>query len=589
MSTSDISVKNSSVNIVAIILAAAFFFGIGIIAVLPPFEGMDETAHFSRLQSEAFAAQLRASASSKDKAAVFDDSQLNSSHITQDVNDYYRRGPMPYMWIDLDILHRLDPIKGGYHTYHDFFNDPALVDSYIKSYREHPLPTEYRPSPELNWQYQHPPLYYLALMPVMKVLAGHLTLNSILFVLRFLSWGFAYAGFVISILATRKYLTATGVRNSEIITAAAALSPFMMPMFFWEFARLGNDSLCMLIFGLLWAALLAHLRKPCGETAIYLGILLGLGALTKLLVVPMAIGVISFLAVYHCFVLRHKEAHAKGWWVTPLQTLGYFLMVAGPGYVMNFIGSEQFGAGEFSRALKTPNAVDSFFHNFVWSEALNAMWNTYASTLYLFGSWSKIVLNRIIVMMPEYLAELVLAGYVLTLWLRQRKEPVAYLPIFCLLPLVAGLVLHIVAMTVFHPQNTWTPGYYLYTVAPALALLYGLGTAWLLTSWRRVGAIIFLPTCTFVIMSNFYIVIASMTVFSGCAVPIQKDAGGYLYLVHFSAVKECVAQTPLVIDNLSVLAWPDTALGCFVLAFLLLLGSVAVVSRQAICRGRVLS
>src|ERR1700758_4426423 len=71
-----------SKRIILLLLAANLLMGLGRIAVLPAFEGYDETAHYSRLEAEAFAGP-----------------GTPTAYISKDVENYYRHGPMSPRWV----------------------------------------------------------------------------------------------------------------------------------------------------------------------------------------------------------------------------------------------------------------------------------------------------------------------------------------------------------------------------------------------------------------------------------------------------------------------------------------------------------
>ena len=72
---------NPSRSFLALMLAAIFLIGLGNLAILPPFEGADETAHYSSIRQVA-------------ETGTFP--LLNHSFISPEVIDYRKHGPMPY-------------------------------------------------------------------------------------------------------------------------------------------------------------------------------------------------------------------------------------------------------------------------------------------------------------------------------------------------------------------------------------------------------------------------------------------------------------------------------------------------------------
>src|SRR5262249_2107928 len=133
----------------------------------------------------------------------------------------------------------------------------------------------YQPTPELNWEAQHPPLYYALLGPIMRG-TDRLPFNTQFFLLRLGSYALTVFGLLIGLYGTVEHLAADA-RTARALIAGALLYPFLVPMFFPEFARLGNDSLCMLLVGITWVGLLRVVRRPHERRpAILLGIVLGL-------------------------------------------------------------------------------------------------------------------------------------------------------------------------------------------------------------------------------------------------------------------------------------------------------------------------
>ena len=120
------------------------FLGLGYLAILPVFEGFDENAHFS---------SLREIADSK-TVPVY-----GKSSIDREVVDY--QGPTA--WGSLE-----PPFDKGL-VYSKFFSDPVLVEDYLRVYRQPHQRPAYAASGVMNWEAQHPPLYYLLLAPLEKL------------------------------------------------------------------------------------------------------------------------------------------------------------------------------------------------------------------------------------------------------------------------------------------------------------------------------------------------------------------------------------------------------------------------------------
>jgi len=551
-------------TVTRLLLAANFFFGFAIIAMLPPFEGIDETAHFSRFQSQMFAPPVPRSEAQKEE---------NAPRLTQDVFDYYRHGPMPYHWIGFDALHQKDSLR-GYMTYRDFFDKPALDENYIRDYRQSALQSGYRPGPEFNWQYQHPPLYYMLVGPAMKILVGHASLVTVLFALRMISWILAFVGFSIGLLATRAYLVKKNLQGAEVLTTLGALYPFLMPAFFWEFARLGNDSMCLFFCGIAWALLLWHLYRPKSEAWFFLGFVLGLGWLTKALMIPVTVGILAFVALHSFCVVRKSPTQAKNWWLTPLKFAGLVAFIGAPIYVLNYIFFGSLGPVVFTQAANTHDMWFHLQHNFSLHALYLGLQNVFTTAVWLAGSWSYMIID-----LPVHMALYVFMVFVMFSYhfAPRKSDPIFQLPLWMILPMLFGLIMHILTVMIVQ-DNDNTPGYYLHILAPAWALIYSLGLKNLMDRKRLRPIIVTLVVS--IILINFFVVWGYATAFAGCAISTLTVSP--YYLLHTAEVLKCVGDMPLIFDRLGVLAWPSLALTGFGLTFVLLGISGTLVCKQKV-------
>src|SRR4051812_38954640 len=123
---------------IALLLLGALILGLSHAALLPPWEGFDETGHYSYIQ----------------QLAETSDWPRQHDMMSKDVDDYLKVAPTT------ESMH-------GAWTYHRFFSEGRDI---IERARQaiHALPTEPRrweAGTIENWQSQHPPLYYLAMAP----------------------------------------------------------------------------------------------------------------------------------------------------------------------------------------------------------------------------------------------------------------------------------------------------------------------------------------------------------------------------------------------------------------------------------------
>ncbi len=545
-----------------LVLAAGFVFGFALIAMLPPFEGIDETAHFSRLQSQIFGAKVPQADSQKEE---------NAPKLTQDVFDYYRHGPMPYHWITFAPLHERDG-QGGYITYKEFFEKPALAPKYIHDYREGVVQPGYRPGPEFNWQYQHPPLYYVFVGQAMKSLAGHTSLVTAFFILRLMTWIIAFAGFSIGLLATRIHLLKTKIPQTEMLTAIGAFYPFLAPAFFWEFARLGNDSLCLLLFGISWALLLWYIRSPRSDAWLYLGLVLGLGFLTKALLIPVAAGMIAFVILHAIRVVRKNKTQRKFWWLPTIQMIALTALIGAPNYVMNYLAFKSLGPVVFTQASNTHNSLALLLQNFSFHQLVIGLQGIFYTAVWLAGTWSYMIID-----LPLHRALYIFTAIIgiSYLWALRKSDRIFRLPLWTILPMLAGLIVHVLVVMIVQ-DNDNTPGYYLHILSSAIAVIYGLGLIHLMK--RRLLWVSFFALFGLIACVDFFSAWAYASAFAGCAIA-SPDVPPF-YVLH--AVDALHCGLPLVFQRLAVLAWPVWSLLGFVLTFGLLGLAGAFVCKQKV-------
>src|SRR5262245_17037745 len=169
----------------SLLLAAVILAGAAQLLVLPPFEGFDETAHYSYIREIA------------DTHAI---PVFGRSAIATIVAEYQRLGPRPYSSV-------LPFNQNGGWTYETFAANHAIHDAYRRRYRvANDSSRRYEPTAELNWEAQHPPLYYALLAPIMRATDG-LSFNTQFFVLRLASYLLASLGLVIGLAGSLRFLS----------------------------------------------------------------------------------------------------------------------------------------------------------------------------------------------------------------------------------------------------------------------------------------------------------------------------------------------------------------------------------------------
>ncbi len=452
-----------------------FLTGVGALTLLPPWEGADETAHWSYIQ---------------ELADLGHAPRPGVDTLSGDLAHY--PGPRPYG--------DTEPFDDtGYPTYRSFREAPTAIGAVA--------PTRFESSDTLNWEAQHPPLYYQLMVPIYRALHA-LPFRDHLEGLRFASWLMAFAGLAIGTLATL-YLAPDWAKPSAPLMAAW---PFMAPQFFLTLARLGNDSLCLLLCGVVWLLLLRLAARSDGRMmglaleTILLGATLGLGLLTKAFFLPIGLGAVAYLA----FLGWRAAKPVRGLGLA-LGVLVVAVAIGGGWYLAQYaITHDLTGGGDFV-ALKRSGGLANGLGAHADPIALVRGFAAMAATLVWTGSWSLAKPPEILILGPLLLVAIPLATWAS----RLRALPaLAWAPLFLVGPLLLSLCYHIVAYVALTGRGASTPGYYLHILAAPMAFAVSLG-------WRKGILLPALWLYTAVFTIGLWGLEASM--FSGCAAKLKVD------------------------------------------------------------------
>lgn len=411
---------------------------------------------------------------------------------------------------------------------------------------------------------QHPPFYYVLMGILCRALPDGITLRERFLALRTASFLLAFAGFAMGCMATRRHFIATGTGKADALAAFGAFYPFVMPAFFADVARLGNDSLLLFFFGAAWWFLLRHLRAPEDRIAMGgLGLTLGLALLTKATALAPVCGIFLYLALRHGMqrnrrALLHTAAAAGiavaaslAWYVpyfmhyafsNPGSAMTTFLMLAGDTSAITFSGII------FSTLTSLHGAVVHFFD-----------WLTFT----LPGIMSFIIA------LPVLWA---LAGYAAAEARKKNLLSDAMLPLWVFLPLLFMVVLYSIAQLVYGRGVMPAHCYYVHAVAPALAMCLGIGFTGIrdgrsIFAGRDIAAMLAAAGMAFTGMV-FWL---QTQMYAGC----WRKENGALPLRG-----ECFGDIDAVFTRLGMLSWPHAAAGFLLAAFVLAAGGLALILRN---------
>jgi hypothetical protein len=532
-------------RVVRLLAAGYLLLGVSHIALLPPWEGFDESAHYSYIQELA------------DTGSV---PRMETARISADV-ERYRDAPLPY-------ASRPPFESNGALTYRTFFaggpdrvgRGEALV------HRRPEAPRRYVPGPVRNWQAQHPPLYYVVLAPLYRATRA-VSWGAHLFALRLASFLLAWTAWA---LAVAGCLNATAARQDAFpwrwATLGTAVWPMFWPGWFPEFARLGNDSLAALLATAVWLLTVRAVRGGLATgLALSIGVLLGVGSLTKLPFVALAAGLTAFWLVRAATTGGTREMAGIGARLTMI--LGVTAAIAGWWYVRaRYPYVIALWPGEVAALREAGGLVGGLARNLTAPAWLRGQ-ATLLVTVAWSGTWS-LARPPHVVLAPLALTVLLAAlGYLAALR-RFRPGELAWAPLWMAAFLVAGLEYHAlvrIALT----GNAITPGYYLHILLAPLGAALGLALqrACSRALWRRVMLVLGGYALVFALVVSW----AQVLMFSG---HVFKAGANRFYQA--GSPWPALLDAPEVLGRMNALAFPAAGAATFIAgAVLVAMGGVS--------------
>ena len=521
---------------VALLLAGSLLLGLAHIALLPPWEGFDETAHYSYIQQVATTGHWTRA----------------GDRITRDVDEYLKVAPanenLPADW-----------------TYFRFFGAaPDVVTRGAQMvHAPPPEPRAFAPGRLGNSASQHPPLYYYLMAPAYLVSNGW-SLGAQLLFLRAISYLIAWGSLAALAAAMLRHI-GEDERMAVLLPLAIGLWPLMFPMWFPEAARIGNDSLVVLFAALTLVLLDRIAREATMRDHALLGVALGLALITKATFLPVAAAagiVLTALAWSARAIAGERGRRLKGlalcvllaalisaWWY-----LGKLVETG------SLIGSVDVAAVNAKGATLAdlPNVLTRYRLMLVaWVLPVSFLW---------YGTWSFV--------QPPGLSMLPFFGLVAMLlfgiYRYFRDHGLGATDWFALLAFslfAAGLGYQSLILLVLtaNPAPTW----YLHSISPILALLAGCGIGgavrflWLRTLMNiaLLYALLFLPAVT----------LLDLLFFAGCA-PLMPNRRYF----SFEDGMRCLADFSRIHDNLAVLTMPNIGFALFLVGWIVMLvGTIA--------------
>jgi hypothetical protein len=424
-----------------------------------------------------------------------------------------------------------------------------LVERFIRDYRQPRASPPDTPSTELNWEAQHPPLYYVLLAPVLRLSQSAPFVTQIL-ILRVASYILALGGVLLGLLAIP---WVKSIVKTQAAMTGFFLYPIMLPMFFPEFARLGNDSLCLLLAGLAAFCLNKEMNDEHALAWPFaLGFTLGLGLLAKafFLSITAAIGAFLLLRLW----CGRQDAGLRALRLrNGAMTLIVAAIIGGGWYLHNLVTQGDLLGAQDSIAIAGQGGIlaglRQHFSIYVLARGIVVTFITWIWA----GTWSLVRMSPLLYAPLLLLIVATIAAFALALRRAAADDPV-WLVGGLFVFFGGGLLYHIV-IVVANGGDGGTVGWYLHILMPWAAPALGLGIQRLLDRpWRRtvmVGLIIY------AVLFQAMALWAQIALFTGCAV--KNEQKYYAFSGHLL----CLDESATVFHRLAIVGWPSLAGVCF--------------------------
>jgi uncharacterized membrane protein YeaQ/YmgE (transglycosylase-associated protein family) len=505
------------------LLAAALLIGVAQIAELPPFEGFDEIAHYSYIEQMAETGTW----------PCFD------CPLSAEVNEYLQVGP--------------SSLKAGY-SYQGFFaSAPSVVENgRVAIHSDRDASRGWRPGVGGNWQAQHPPLYYLVMAPFYNT-SKSMSLGAQLFFLRSVSYLMAWIGLCLACFSTFSKPQSPLVNASLML--APALWPYLFPMWFPEMARLGNDSLVILLAA---CACIALKKLSESDASIIrhgvLGAIFGLGLLTKATFLPFAIVTAGFLAmqVWRARAVSSTLRRRACGLIAFLLTIG---AISGWWYLGKYIETGS-ALGSFDQIVLNHSGglLNGLRHNGSLRKVFIDWPSFLASSFVWVGTWSFVRWPPISILPLTTMIWLIAAGYLGAARDSVRKS-MDCLPALTFAALLFALFNHSLVFIAAYGAVGGS-GWYVHSFLPILAPLVGFGLARtvLISETRRVMFVLGLYPLVFLPA----MMLTQGLFFAGCDLRPNETSP-----IDPSLLLGCLGDLSGKVHNLSMLSYPWVAISFF--------------------------
>jgi hypothetical protein len=496
------------------------------VLLLPPYEGFDESAHYSYISILS------------DRHEIPD---FRYTPLDAVVEDDRRGLPRPYSSVPPF------EVNGGI-TYSEFFNtgSPLQRDEAAKRLWQKPkAAASYSSGHDPNWQGQHPPLYYLVMIPAYRFCKNWSPGMRLLF-LRLFSVALA-CGSLVFWFKTVKLFKSSSSRRFLLL---AGLAIVFLPSLWYDLARLGNDSLAALLFAGSFYFLLSTYLNAQKRLSDFVGLslTLAMGLLTKLFFLPLLVGTILFCLwlgatvtklglkslLVRCFIVCAGPLLLAGWW----------FIFCDLRYGMSIVSYDTYS---FQQIVNPPVLTNGQFV----TEMMRIIAGFGTAFLWC-GTWSW-------VRPPVYIYGCFVPLFALMIWglisfLRKEgqtdRRQILIGTTLLLLPLVSGFFYEMYLVVKFTGQGIGPGGWHLFFAWPIIGIWFSFSFEMKKTRVLKLAILLAFALVSFFDVAGVW---RSALVYGGIIKKIGTIKTGVGFLV------PTIGNAAMVIDRLGTLTFPRTA------------------------------
>jgi len=478
-------------NIPALLIILFVVHGVLYAGMYPLWEGWDEPSHFAYLQHVVENNELP-------QYSDIMSNEIRATFTTHPLNRYFDSWNKDYgeYWNDFDFEY--------------IQNNRKILSSQPFESR-----TTIDPSFLPIWEAQHPPFSYLIQVPIYTMFYDQDIITRV-FALRI------FSVLVAAVAAIFAYKTISLIFQDRFMRIGSLMFIVFNPMFMTDIARVTNETTAILLFSIFLYLMVLYLKgKTNTKHAILIGVVLGLGLLTKATFMPAALLVPIFIFLRYIQINADKPRLSIP---QSLKNLGIIFGVTIP--MVSWWYFEKFATGNFAGI----EGIEGLTFAQYIEGALQIPWITH-NILFFHAFWGLHGMSFLIPPISFFFTVLILVGittvglgFGIVIKIKQLGRKIIrnwkYQSIFAL---AFSIVLIMLAQSVFSIQNfivlgyPFTIGHYTFIAFTAISMILMLGYRTIIINtklkrfknsaflWAFIILIIFSSTTFYWFMPNWFV------------------------------------------------------------------------------------